>query len=619
MDVPVDSSGSWQADFGAQGFDITHQHGAAVFLQEFDGGVSAVGKPQNPFNIDAFPDGPGIHILGDLTPDSTVILAVYEFEGGPLIFEDTLTVSSAGDAWWNGWEGDIYLYPGTYIKATDENSGWVETMTVIDVTYEAVDLEANTAQGHALPGTEFGVDFYFRETATTPYVAEKLIVTAGEDGYWLADFGAAGIDIPPYAFHGVHINDGDGDMTIDNLPYIFASEDNWIWIRSFTPDTPVTVEIYDEPDGALIYGPYTLQTDPAGRVFFWASAYGADLQPGYYSIVTDETTGFAKTHELESVNLQVDADSDLVFGNSKPGAWIRANPQGARAVFTVANEYGEWLVDFGAIGVDLTDDGYVNVNVYDEDNDYTWESWPPPNQPPNINTIDGPAEPVAVNTEVQVSADFTDPDDGDAHTALWDWGDGTSTAGTVDQANNTVSGSHTYLEAGIYSLTLTVTDDDGNFDTAIYEYIVVYDPEGGFVTGGGWIYSAVGWCQLDDFCAGAEGRANFGFVSKYKKGASAPTGNTEFNFKAGGLNFHSSSYDWLVVNQNGTNAQYKGSGTINGEGDYKFMLWAGDHEADTLRIKIWYEDEDGAETVVYDNGFDQLIGGGNIVVHTGKK
>ena len=95
-----------------------------------------------------------------------------------------------------------------------------------------------------------------------------------------------------------------------------------------------------------------------------------------------------------------------------------------------------------------------------------------------------------------------------------------------------------------------------------------------------------------------------------------PTGNTQFSFKAGDLNFYSNEYEWLVVNQNGANAQYKGFGTVNGEGGYKFMLWAGDGEVDTFRIKIWYED--GGEVVVYDNGFDQPVGGGNIVVHTGK-
>ena len=141
--------------------------------------------------------------------------------------------------------------------------------------------------------------------------------------------------------------------------------------------------------------------------------------------------------------------------------------------------------------------------------------------------------------------------------------------------------------------------------------LVVYDSEGGFVTGGGWIDSPPGAYAP---APSLTGKATFGFVSKYKKGADTPTGNTEFVFHAGGLNFHSSSYDWLVVNQGGTNAQFKGMGTINGEGNYKFMLWAGDDDPDTFRIKIW-EEVDGVETVVYDNGVQQPIGGGSIVVH----
>ena len=109
-----------------------------------------------------------------------------------------------------------------------------------------------------------------------------------------------------------------------------------------------------------------------------------------------------------------------------------------------------------------------------------------------------------------------------------------------------------------------------------------------------------------------EGRATFGFVSKYKKGASVPEGNTEFQFKAGNLNFNSTSYEWLVVNQTGTNAQFKGYGTINGTGNYGFMLWATDGSPDQFRIKIW---DAATEAVVYDNGTDQVIGGGSIVVH----
>ena len=48
------------------------------------------------------------------------------------------------------------------------------------------------------------------------------------------------------------------------------------------------------------------------------------------------------------------------------------------------------------------------------------------------------------------------------------------------------------------------------------------------------------------------------------------------------------------------------------------MLWAGDGEPDTFRIKIWYEIEE-IEYVVYENGFGQEIGGGSIVIHTRKE
>jgi PKD repeat protein len=118
---------------------------------------------------------------------------------------------------------------------------------------------------------------------------------------------------------------------------------------------------------------------------------------------------------------------------------------------------------------------------------------------------------------------------------------------------------------------------------------------------------------------GLTGKATFGFVSKYKKGASTPTGSTEFQFHAAGLNFHSNSYDWLVVTGSNT-AKFKGTGTINGDiapnGEmYKFQIWAGDDDPDTFRIKIWYELGFG-EVVVYDNGMDQPLGAGSIVIHT---
>ncbi len=233
------------------------------------------------------------------------------------------------------------------------------------------------------------------------------------------------------------------------------------------------------------------------------------------------------------------------------------------------------------------------------------------NQPPTA-AAGGPYL-VAVGEQVAFDGSGSSDPDSDPLTETWT-ADGGTVSGSTYTAGNVPS---------IYDVQLIVNDgkEDSQPDDTI---VVVYDPSGGFVTGGGWIDSPSGAYTPDnpddtDFT----GRANFGFVSKYKKGASVPTGNTEFNFKAGDLNFHSDTYQWLVVNQAGANAQYKGSGTINGDlapnGElYQFMLWGGDgigdNGEDTFRIKIWYEVGD-MEVVIYDNGFDQPIGGGNIKVH----
>ena len=102
------------------------------------------------------------------------------------------------------------------------------------------------------------------------------------------------------------------------------------------------------------------------------------------------------------------------------------------------------------------------------------------------------------------------------------------------------------------------------------------------------------------------GSANFGFVAKYKKGQTVPEGNTEFQFQAGGLNFHSESFDWLITA--GPKAMFKGEGTINGEGLYGFQVSVIDAnltpstDVDKFRIKIW--DKDSGYFLKYCDGWD---------------
>jgi PKD repeat protein len=233
-----------------------------------------------------------------------------------------------------------------------------------------------------------------------------------------------------------------------------------------------------------------------------------------------------------------------------------------------------------------------------------------------------PLDPVKVKTELNVNATLSDPNVLDTFTAKWEWDDKSNTSLNLGAGTTKVNGIHPYTQPGVYSINLTVKDNGGlSAYKAAQSFIVVYDPEAGFVTGGGWINSPAGAYVSSPTMTG---KATFGFVSKYPKGKTIPTGNTEFQFHAASMNFQSTNYEWLVVS--GAKAQYKGNGTINGAGNYGFMLSAIDGQVsggggtDKFRIKI---SNKTSGILVYDNQLGAVddaapttvIGGGSIVVH----
>ena len=132
---------------------------------------------------------------------------------------------------------------------------------------------------------------------------------------------------------------------------------------------------------------------------------------------------------------------------------------------------------------------------------------------------------------------------------------------------------------------------------------------------GGWINSPAGAYTPDPTLTS---KATFGFVSKYQKGATVPTGNTEFHFHVANMNFSSTAYDWLVIA--GTKAQYKGTGTINDAGAYGFILTAIDGTPDKFRMKIW---DKATGNIIYDNMLGAAddanptiaLAGGSVVIH----
>lgn len=247
------------------------------------------------------------------------------------------------------------------------------------------------------------------------------------------------------------------------------------------------------------------------------------------------------------------------------------------------------------------------------------------NTAPEINTITGPEGPLPLGSDAAVEVDFSDEN---ISSVTWKVFDGNT---VIEEFTDEVTGdkaSRTFqnLPTGVFSILMELEDECGEITEEQYDYVVIFDPDGGFVTGGGWIQSPEGAYAVDPTLTG---RANFGFVAKYKKGRNNTNevgGNTEFQFKAADLNFKSSSHDDMSLVIANHKAIYKGKGNINGQDGYAFMVSAIDGKKqpnsgpDKFRIKIWSE---GSQEVIYDNQMNAsenedpstVIGGGSIVIH----
>jgi probable HAF family extracellular repeat protein len=239
-----------------------------------------------------------------------------------------------------------------------------------------------------------------------------------------------------------------------------------------------------------------------------------------------------------------------------------------------------------------------------------------------------PGDPVAVGTRVAFSASFTDQNSADTHSATWSWGDRCARdPGTVTEGDGagTVGGQHTFCTAGVYPVMLTVTDNTGRSATVARD-VVVYDASAAAVSGGGWFISPQGAYRKAKVQAG---RASFSFVSKATNDPTPRQGEMTLRFHVANLHFQSAAYDSLVVA--GVRAQYQGSGTVNGTGNYKFLMTVVDGTASKavrqsrFRMKIWHIDAaTNAEVVDYDNQVQasalaadsegSVIGGGSIVI-----
>jgi hypothetical protein len=364
---------------------------------------------------------------------------------------------------------------------------------------------------------------------------------------------------------------------------------------------------------------------------------GVDTSPEQTFTITITAVNHAPTFTLIANNTAPEDAGPQSGTGALTNASAGPNESGQKLTLTVTNDHNSLFsvqpsIDLNTgmltytsapnangsatVTVKLQDDGGTANGGVDQTTKTLTITVTPVDDAPVITGVYGPSQPTGLGGSVSVTGRFTDVDLGDtppdSHSGTFDWGDGRTSAVAIASGSGTsrtFSGTHTYSTAGVYVVVAHIKDAGGLSADESYKYVIVTDANGGFVTGGGWITAP-------------NGKAAFGLVSKYNKGQSTPDGNTEF--QAPGMNFKSTSCDWLVVA--GPKAQYKGSGTINGSGNYGFMVTAVDGSmkskggADMLRIKIW---DKSTGSVIYDNlpgaadtaDPTTAVGGGSIRIH----
>jgi hypothetical protein len=393
-------------------------------------------------------------------------------------------------------------------------------------------------------------------------------------------------------------------VTIDRDNVVSASDSALVNVNN-VPPTATLSNNGPKDEGSPVTVSFTNQYDPGvsdtfSYSFDWnndgtyeiidqtsASAIHTWYDNGVYTVkakIKDKDGGFNEYTTVVTVN------------NVPPTATLGNNGsvnEGSPATVTFTNQYDPGTSDTFTYSFDWNNDGVYELSnqasatmthtwydngaytvkgkIQDDDGGFNMYTTIVTvlNVPPTITSLSGPpTDPILVGTSITLNGVFTDPGTLDTHVAVITWDDGSSNTVNLAAGVYQFSKSHTYTSVGVYLITLTVTDKDGGSDTKTIEsYVVVFNPSGGFVTGGGWLISPAGSYPADSTLTG---RVNFGFVCKYKKGQTIPDGETEFQFQLANINFHSDGYEWLVIV--GPKATYQGYGTVNGQGHYGFKI-----------------------------------------------
>ena len=254
-------SGSWTADFSAQGVDITKQAGLTTAEITDPDGDKTVGYPDS--------GCPHVHgggctisvgvdvdwIGGTFTPNSEVALEVFDSRGGRSLYGPvTKTTNETGSFpfIFLAFKEGIDLVPGTYVVMTDRATSTVKAQEIMPISIDRVDPDNDVIEGRAPPGEV--VLLQTRDQAWGGPRSQEFIrltheFVADSAGNWRADY-AGSFDITFEDAFAAWVFDDDDDVTVSELgaPIPGCLDDADTTCGSAGPDT------IRESDGEVISG-----------------------------------------------------------------------------------------------------------------------------------------------------------------------------------------------------------------------------------------------------------------------------------------------------------------------------------------------------------------------------
>jgi hypothetical protein len=351
-------------------------------------------------------------------PDADTLYYRWDFDGDSDWDTSWSTSATRTHTWNDDYSGDVYL------EVSDGRLRDVDVTTVtvnnvaptITVTGDTIsENEVATVSGTISdPSVEdtFTITIDWGEGSPMDYNYPAGSTSFSETHQYLDDDPTA---TPSDAYLvDVTITDDDGGVDPSGT---------YVTVYNTAPSITITGDLIDEDDYATVSGNIN---DPGTQDTFTITIDWGEGAPEYFSYPAGSTM-YSETHQ-----------------------YLDDNPTGT-------------LSDVYSISVTVTDD--------DTEFDNTGTTVTVNNLDP-VTTIDNMAQPnpqfiLPIVHTLDFTGSFTDVGTQDTHTALWDWGDSTSTVGTVIEAggSGTVTASHVYMLPGIYTVTLTVIDDDGGTDS----------------------------------------------------------------------------------------------------------------------------------------------------------